>query len=71
MSVDEKTGMQALERRYPNKPVRPGLTERIEFEYRRHETLCLIANFDVVIGKIVSRRVAGLKPASQNSRPSR
>ena len=46
--------MQALERRYPNKPVRPGLTERIEFEYRRHETLCLIANFDVVTGKIVS-----------------
>ena len=54
MSVDEKTGMQALERRVPNKPVRPGLTERIEFEYHRHGTLCLIANFDVVTGKIVS-----------------
>ena len=47
VSVDEKTGMQALERRVPNKPVRPGLTERIEFEYHRHGTLCLIANFDV------------------------
>ncbi len=46
--------MQALERRYPRKPVRPGLTERIEFEYHRHGTLCLIANFDVVTGKIVS-----------------
>jgi len=54
VSVDEKTGMQALERRYPSKPVRPGLVERIEFEYHRHGTLCLIANFDVVTGKIVS-----------------
>ena len=54
MSVDEKTGMQALERRYPNKPVRPGLTERIEFEYHRHGTLCLIANFEDATGKIIS-----------------
>ena len=54
MSVDEKTGMQALERRCPSKPVRPGPLERIEFEYHRHGTLCLIANFDVVTDKIVT-----------------
>lgn len=54
VSVDEKTGMQALERLHETKPVRPGLVERIEFEYRRHGTLCLIANFDVVTGKIIS-----------------
>ena len=54
MSVDEKTSIQALERLCENKPTRPGLVERIEFEYRRHGTLCLIANFDVVTGKIVS-----------------
>ena len=54
MSVDEKTSIQALERLYETKPARPGLVERIEFEYRRHGTLCLIANFDVVTGKIVS-----------------
>jgi transposase len=52
-STDEKTGIQALERLHPTKPTRPGLTERIEFEYRRHGTLCLIANFDVATGKAI------------------
>lgn len=54
VSTDEKTGMQALERAYETKPVRPGLVERIEFEYVRHGTLCLIANFEVATGKVVS-----------------
>ena len=54
VSVDEKTGMQALERIHASKPVRPGLVERIEFEYHRHGTLCLISNFEVVTGKILS-----------------
>ena len=54
MSVDEKTGIQALERLHETKPARPGLVERLEFEYRRHGTLCLIANFDVVTGEILS-----------------
>ena len=53
MSTDEKTGMQALERIHPTKPTLPGLVERIEFEYIRHGTLSLIANFDVVSGTIV------------------
>lgn len=53
VSTDEKTGIQALERIHPTKPSRPGLTERIEFEYKRHGTLCLIANFDVVTGKAI------------------
>lgn len=46
--------MQALERIHETKPVRPGLVERIEFEYIRHGTLSLIANFDVVTGQVVS-----------------
>ena len=53
ISTDEKTGMQALERLHETKPVRPGLVERLEFEYIRHGTLCLMANFDVVTGKVV------------------
>ena len=53
ISIDEKTGIQALERRHPTLPTRPGLIERQEFEYRRHGTLCLIANFDVVTGKVI------------------
>ena len=54
ISTDEKTGMQALERLHQTKPVRPGLVERVEFEYIRHGALSLIANFDVVTGKVVS-----------------
>ena len=52
VSTDEKTGMQALERVAPKKPARPGLTERIESEYKRHGTLCLIANFMVATGRV-------------------
>jgi transposase len=55
VSVDEKTGMQAIERIHPSKPVRSGTSERIEFEYVRHGTLCLIATWDVARGGILGR----------------
>lgn len=61
VSCDEKTGMQALERIAPTMPPRPGLIERFEFEYTRHGTLCLTANFDVVTGKVVSHTIAGTR----------
>ena len=48
------TGIQALERIAPTKPMQPGQVERREFEYERHGTLSLIANFDVVSGEVVS-----------------
>lgn len=52
VSVDEMTGIQALERSAPTKPTRPGLVERREFEYKRHGTLTLIANFNVATGEV-------------------
>lgn len=48
------TGIQALERIAKTKPIQPGLPERREFEYKRHGTLSLIANVDVVSGRIVA-----------------
>jgi transposase len=54
LSTDEKTGIQALERAAPTKPLRPGLVERPEYEYLRHGTQCLIANFDVATGEVVA-----------------
>jgi len=57
VSTDEKTGIQALERKHPTKPVRPGWIERREFEYIRHGTQCLIANFEVATGHILSPTV--------------
>lgn len=54
ISTDEKTGVQALERAAPTLPMKPGLVERPEYEYIRHGTQCLIANFDVVTGEVVA-----------------
>jgi len=54
ISVDEMTGIQALERKYSEMPVIPGMPAKIEFEYIRHGTLCLIGFFDVATGKMIS-----------------
>jgi len=53
VSVDEMTGIQALERVAPSQPMGKGRPQRIEYEYRRHGTQCLIGNFDVVTGKAI------------------
>lgn len=53
ISIDEMTGIQALERVEEDLPMRPGKVERREFEYVRHGTQTLIANFDVSTGKII------------------
>lgn len=54
ISIDEMTGIQALERALPNLPMWPEKVERREFEYKRHGTQTLIANFDIVTGQIVT-----------------
>src|SRR3712207_2684376 len=54
MSTDEMTGIQAPERIAPTQSMQPGQVERREFEYERHGTLSLIANFDVVTGQVIS-----------------
>lgn len=53
-SLDEMTGVQALERKHPGLPMCPGKVERREFEYRRHGTLSFICNFDVAHGGLVA-----------------
>ena len=57
LSTDEQTGIQALERKYPLYPMRPGRIEQREFEYVRHGTLCLFANFEVATGPVVQPRL--------------
>lgn len=54
VSTDEKTGMQALERLHSTRPTKPGLIERWEFEYIRHGTLALMANFEVATGHVIA-----------------
>jgi transposase len=54
ISCDEKTGIQALERIAATRPMRPDWVESREFEYVRHGTQCLIANFEIATGQIVT-----------------
>ncbi len=53
ISMDELTGVQALERKHPDLPMRPGHVLRREFEYIRHGILSWFINFDVVTGHII------------------
>jgi transposase len=55
VSIDEMTGVQALQRVAPDLPMRSGDVERHEFEYIRHGTQTLIAAFDVANGQVYGR----------------
>lgn len=52
VSIDEMTGVQALERKHPDLPVAPGKIALREFEYIRHGTQSFIVNFEVATGRI-------------------
>ncbi len=52
ISVDEMTGVQALERISPDLPMRAGHVQSIEFEYERHGTQTLLGGFNVATGVI-------------------
>jgi hypothetical protein len=53
ISMDELTGVQALERKYPDLSIQSGHVLRREFEYIRHGTLSWFINFDVVSGQVI------------------
>jgi putative transposase len=53
ISLDELTGIQALERKHPDLSMHPGHVLQREFEYIRHGTLTWFINLDVVTGKVV------------------
>jgi len=57
VGTDEKTGIQALERLYPDIPMGPGRVQGREFEYVRHGTLCLIANLEIWCGHVIAPSV--------------
>lgn len=52
--VDEKTGMQATEKKYETTAAAPGVPVREEYEYIRHGTQTLIAGFDIRTGQVYS-----------------
>lgn len=58
LSVDEKTAIQANERRYPDQTPKSGRSRRREFEYRRHGTVSLLAALDVHSGQVLATDIA-------------
>ena len=50
--IDEKTGMQANERKYATEVPRIGRAGRVEYEYIRHGTVSLLAAFNIRTGEV-------------------
>lgn len=55
ISIDEMTGIQALERAAKTIAMKQGVPSRQEFEYIRHGTQTLIAGFDVATGEVFGK----------------
>jgi transposase len=62
--VDEKTAIQALDRKDPVLPLSPGRAERHGFEYFRHGTLSLYAAFDTETGEVLGKTAVRHTPAA-------
>jgi hypothetical protein len=52
LALDEKPGIQVLERAAATQPMRPGQMERQEFEYVRHGTVILLTGLSVHTGRM-------------------
>ena len=53
ISADEKSQLQALERRHPGLDCAQARTRRVEFEYKRHGTLAYMGAYDVHHGRLI------------------
>lgn len=53
ISADEKSQLQALERRHPDLDCGPNRIRRVEFEYKRHGTLAYMGAYDVHRGTLI------------------
>jgi transposase len=55
LCVDEKSGMQALDRSQPVLPMMPGMPERRSHDYVRHGVTSLFAAFDIAEGTVIAQ----------------
>jgi transposase len=55
LCVDEKSGIQALDRSQPVLPMMPGVPERRSHDYTRHGTTDLFAAFNIADGTVISQ----------------
>ncbi|RAU90597.1 IS630 family transposase, partial [Paenibacillus sp. YN15] len=54
VGIDEKTGMQANEKKYDTQLPTPRKRGRVEFEYIRHGTQTLFGAFDIQTGEVTA-----------------
>lgn len=59
LSVDEKTSIQAKQRKHPDQGPEPSRWRRREFEYVRHGTASLFAALDVHTGEVLAEPIPG------------
>lgn len=59
LSVDEKTAIQARERKHPDQVAKPGRVRRHEWEYIRHGTASLFASLNVHTGQVTAAPIPG------------
>jgi transposase len=71
LCVDEKSGMQALDRSQPVLPLMPGMPERRTHDYVRHGTSSLFAAFNIADGTVISEIHVDTAPWSSASSWSR
>lgn len=62
--LDEMPSLQAIERNDVSKPPEPNRPKRMEYEYTRHGTTCLIGNWDVVNGQLISTTLSATRNES-------
>ena len=58
ISVDEMTSLQANERHAETKLPKPGQMAKEEFQYTRHGTVCVTANWHVVRGQLLATTIS-------------
>jgi transposase len=64
ISIDECTGIQALEPTVPDKLSKPGKVLRREVNYIRHGTRCLIGNLEIATGRMLIPSILGTRTES-------
>jgi hypothetical protein len=62
--IDEKTGIQAKCRKYPERPPALGRLARREFGYIRHGTVSIIAALQVATGQVIAEPIGRNDPAT-------
>jgi hypothetical protein len=68
-STDEKSQIQALDRKQPGLPMKPGRCGTMTHDYKRHGTTTLFAALNVLDGKIIGQCNRCMRETNYNPKP--